>query len=103
MNSMLPRIGGQLRELTEVRRHPRMDVCSGLVPAGAPAGHEPPCHGTSEKSVPNADELARRARLRVVDLAARRPIHLGAALSLADVLAVLYTGTLRYDPARPDW
>ncbi|GGR09518.1 transketolase [Streptomyces pilosus] len=51
----------------------------------------------------NADELARRARLRVVELAARKAIHLGPALSLIDVLAALYTRVLRHDPARPDW
>ncbi|MET9115268.1 transketolase [Streptomyces longwoodensis] len=50
----------------------------------------------------NADELARRARLRVVGLAARKAIHLGPALSLIDVLAALYTQVLRHDPARPD-
>ncbi|MEU1947862.1 transketolase [Streptomyces sp. NPDC020125] len=51
----------------------------------------------------NVDELARRARLRVVELAARKAIHLGPALSLIDVLVALYIRILRRDPARPDW
>jgi len=29
--------------------------------------------------------------------------HIGSALSMADLLAVLYTGAMRLDPARPDW
>jgi len=29
--------------------------------------------------------------------------HVGAAFSIADILAVLYGGTMRHDPARPDW
>jgi transketolase len=29
--------------------------------------------------------------------------HIGSVLSCADALAVLYTGVLRVDPARPDW
>jgi transketolase len=33
---------------------------------------------------------------------ARSP-HLGSAFSMAELLAVLYTRTLRIDPARPDW
>jgi transketolase len=29
--------------------------------------------------------------------------HVGSCLSMADILAVLYGGVLRVDPARPDW
>ena len=29
--------------------------------------------------------------------------HIGSSLSAADILAVLYSGILRIDPARPDW
>jgi transketolase len=29
--------------------------------------------------------------------------HVGGALSIADLLAVLYGSAMRYDPARPDW
>lgn len=29
--------------------------------------------------------------------------HVGSCLSIADILAVLYSGVLRVDPARPDW
>ncbi|MDW6057239.1 hypothetical protein SAZ11_03050 [Streptomyces sp. FXJ1.4098] len=49
------------------------------------------------------DELARRARRRIVELAARKAIHLGAALSMTDLLTVLYTRALRYRTDLPDW
>jgi transketolase len=52
--------------------------------------------------MPYADELARRARLRVVELAAHKAVHLGPALSLIDVLAALYTRILRHDRNHPD-
>src|SRR5712691_12727795 len=29
--------------------------------------------------------------------------HIGSCLSLADILAVLYGGVLRFDPKRPEW
>src|SRR5712691_10757563 len=29
--------------------------------------------------------------------------HVGTSFSMADLLAVLYAGVLRVDPARPDW
>jgi transketolase len=32
-----------------------------------------------------------------------RSSHLGSGFSMADLLAVLYTGILRVDPSRPDW
>jgi transketolase len=32
-----------------------------------------------------------------------RAAHIGSNLSMADLLAVLYGGTLRVDPKRPDW
>ena len=48
--------------------------------------------------------LARRIRehaLRMVHAA--NASHIGTGLSMADILAVLYGGVLRVDPARPDW
>ena len=49
-------------------------------------------------------ELARRIRLHCVEMTARaNASHIGSALSVADVLAVLYTRVLRYDPAEPEW
>src|SRR3954464_15053297 len=52
----------------------------------------------------SAPELARRVRahaLRLVHAPNSAPI--GSSLSMADLLAVLYAGVLRFDPARPDW
>jgi transketolase len=48
--------------------------------------------------------LARAIRedaLRMVYAA--KASHIGSSLSMADLLAVLYGGILRVDPARPDW
>jgi transketolase len=48
--------------------------------------------------------LARAIRLRVLDMVGRaRSSHVGGAFSMADILAVLYGGVMRVDPARPDW
>ena len=49
-------------------------------------------------------EFARAIRgtaLRMVNRA--HSSHIGGALSMADILAVLYGGVMRVDPARPDW
>ncbi|SFT31390.1 transketolase [Streptomyces sp. ok210] len=70
--------------------------------AGTHTG-QPTRRGRPEDAVLHPDELARRARRRVVDLAARKAVHLGAALSMTDLLAVLYTRELRYRPEQPDW
>ena len=43
----------------------------------------------------------RRHVLRMVHRA--RASHVGSALSMADLLAVLYGGVLRVDATRPDW
>lgn len=49
------------------------------------------------------EEFARRIRARVVRMTNRaRSSHLGSSLSMAEILAVLYGGVLRVDPARPD-
>jgi transketolase len=51
-----------------------------------------------------AEELARRIRRDVVLMTNRaNASHIGGALSIADVLAVLYGEVLNVDPRRPDW
>jgi transketolase len=48
--------------------------------------------------------LARQLRahsLRMISSA--KTSHIGSCLSLADILAVLYGGVLRVDPAKPEW
>lgn len=48
--------------------------------------------------------LARRIRSHALRMAHEaRASHIGSCLSAADILAVLYAGVLRVDPARPDW
>ncbi|MEB3221132.1 MAG: transketolase [Candidatus Sericytochromatia bacterium] len=50
-----------------------------------------------------ARALARDIRLAALQMVhAARASHIGGALSMADVLGVLYGGWLRVDPARPD-
>lgn len=49
-------------------------------------------------------ELARRIRGHVLRMTnAGRSSHVGSALSIADVMAVLYGGVLRHDPSAPEW
>ncbi|HEX3422631.1 MAG TPA: transketolase [Sphingomicrobium sp.] len=49
-------------------------------------------------------ELALRLRRHVVSMCSRGgSSHVGSGLSIADIIAVLYGGVLRVDPARPDW
>ena len=48
--------------------------------------------------------LARQIRKHALHMVVRaRASHIGSALSIADIVAVLYAGVLRVDPARPDW
>jgi transketolase len=48
--------------------------------------------------------FARDIRMECVRMVHRaRSSHIGGALSIADILAVLYGGVLRHDPQRPDW
>lgn len=48
--------------------------------------------------------VARNIRVRVARMIHRaKSSHIGSAFSMADLLAVLYTKTLRIDPDRPDW
>jgi transketolase len=49
-------------------------------------------------------ELAKRIRLHALRMTSRGgSSHIGAALSMADLVAVLYGETLRIDPANPKW
>ncbi|MBD5805124.1 Ferredoxin fas2 [Azoarcus sp. Aa7] len=49
-------------------------------------------------------DLARRIRINALSMVARaRASHIGSALSIADIVAVLYGDILRVDPRRPDW
>ncbi|MEO1996793.1 MAG: transketolase [Planctomycetaceae bacterium] len=50
-----------------------------------------------------ARELARRIRVHALHMTSRGgSSHIGSALSIADILAVLYGGVLQVDPQRPD-
>ncbi len=50
-------------------------------------------------------ELSRRMRLSVLEMAYQcdGPAHLGGALSIIEILAVLYGKVLKHDPAKPYW
>jgi transketolase len=49
-------------------------------------------------------ELAKRIRQRVLSMIRMaHSSHIGGAFSMAEVLAALYSGILRTDPAHPDW
>ena len=52
----------------------------------------------------NSQELARRARISALQMVHRaRASHIGAALSMVDLLAVLYADILRVRPSDPSW
>lgn len=54
--------------------------------------------------VTQAKALAARIRHHVVKMTHKSGAsHIGTSLSVADVLAVLYSGVLRVDPQRPNW
>ncbi len=49
-------------------------------------------------------ELAKRIRKHSVSMTAKaNASHIGSSLSIADLLAVLYSTVLRIDPSRPEW
>src|SRR5438132_5794020 len=57
-------------------------------------------------STPTADtrELARKIRIHALQMTSTGgSSHIGAVLSMADVIAVLYGSVLRVDPAAPKW
>lgn len=48
--------------------------------------------------------MARRVRIQVLHMVHRSGAsHVGSCFSMADILAVLYTGILRVRPAQPEW
>jgi len=52
----------------------------------------------------NAEHLARTIRRDCLQMTHRaNASHIGTSLSIADLLAVLYTGGLHVDPAQPGW
>ena len=52
----------------------------------------------------STEELARRIRRHGVQMTSLGgSSHVGSVLSMADILAVLYSDVLQVDPARPDW
>ena len=51
----------------------------------------------------SAEELARKIRRSVVEMChLGKSSHVGAALSMTDIVAVLYKDILHVDPANPD-
>lgn len=57
----------------------------------------------ADPSETNMDARSIQLRRMIVDaVASCRKGHLGPALSLVEILSVLYDSVLRYDPARPD-
>jgi len=49
-------------------------------------------------------ELARRMRILAIRMVHRaRASHIGSALSICDIVAVLYGEVMRLDPRRPKW
>jgi transketolase len=53
---------------------------------------------------PDSTELARRIRLHALRMTSEGgSAHIGAVFSMADIVAVLYSGVLRVDPANPRW
>jgi len=59
-------------------------------------------HDIARPEPPDAAALALGARERVLRLAHDKPLHLGAALSMIDVLAALHVAVLRPAPPSPD-
>lgn len=52
----------------------------------------------------DSEDLARRIRAQAVKMVHRaRASHIGSALSIADIVAVLYGQIMAVDPARPNW
>ena len=57
-----------------------------------------------ERTAASTRELARRIREHCLRMTHRgRSGHVGSMLSMAEIVAVLYTRVLRVDPKRPDW
>jgi transketolase len=51
-----------------------------------------------------ASELAKRLRIHALQMTGKAGgSHIGSMFSMADIVAVLYAGILRFDPSRPQW
>lgn len=58
----------------------------------------------SEAKLQELKELAKNIRIQSLEqLASRGFGHLGGAMSIVEILAVLYGGELRHDPKNPQW
>ena len=58
--------------------------------------------GAMQESLPASTELARRVRRSVLEMVNRAgSSHVGSALSIVDILVVLYRDVLRFDPSAP--
>jgi transketolase len=54
--------------------------------------------------IESSQDVAKRIRVKTLEMVHRaRSSHLGSSFSMAELLAVLFTKTLRIDPKRPDW
>jgi transketolase len=53
--------------------------------------------------IASLDEIARRIRVHVVRIAGMSDCHTGGSLSIAEILAALYSHVLRIDPRNPAW
>jgi len=58
----------------------------------------------SKSNMETCRSLAKRIRAHALRMTCRaKSSHIGSSLSIADLLAVLYSEVLRIDPTRPDW
>lgn len=79
---------------------------SASLPSGSRvmSNHIDVLRSSSEDTLARITELARRIRIHCVRMTYRaRASHVASALSIADILAVLYGGVLRIDPRNPAW
>jgi transketolase len=57
-----------------------------------------------QRSIDDLKALARRLRQHTIHMTHQaKASHVGSSLSMVEVLVMLYTRILRYDPRRPDW
>jgi len=66
------------------------------------------CQSTGERNftlaIMDYARLAKKIRIHVLQMINRaRCSHIGSSLSIADLLAVLYSGILNVDPSNPEW
>lgn len=59
-----------------------------------------------QEEIKKCENAARQIRRDIIDMAyaaGKTGAHLGGSLSIAEILAALYCGTIRYDIKNPDW